>query len=390
MSASRVLSAAAALREFDLDQVAAFCDEPRDVIVAVLSSVSGCLQPVGDSGDRWRVLDQAELRRRSRALDPGAQPQVVRRTHRSNTDVTEIRLDYAAQTLLECDQTRPYEERRLQFVAATNALRQAVAALRSTSRPWWQLDVSPESLDAGTAEVDAVTLTRLRLTGEVAYLTKQDLIGHPLDTHDLVAAARRLLDRTRGVDLASMYDLVARFVDLVLLQAAPTPDKAAPGRLLSAVARGRVRARVESSVSSGLNDLVPLLENIGGGGEPAPRLYQELEDLPAGCKRIVVYTDLLELLPQQFRYRAGGCRLPGALIEAFTDPDTTVQLRTHASWLEQDLVRSPYGSDRALIGSAVHMLQQMTEQDATVDLSLRTRSDALCSELNRLAMVRFG
>jgi hypothetical protein len=366
--------------------VAAVCDEPSDVIVAVLSGASECIKPIGDAGDRWRVVDHAEVRRRSRAEDLADQPRVDRWRPGPIEDVTETRLHYAAQTLLEWDETRPYEERRLRLVAATNALRQAAAGLRPTT-PWWQLDLSPESLDADDAGVDAVTRTRLGVIGEVAYLTKQDLIGRALNTPDLVAAARRLLDRTRGVDLGPTCDLVARFVDLVLLQAAPTADDAAPGRLLSAVARGRVRARVENNLSDGLEELVPLLENIGRDGQPGPRLYQELEDLPSGCKRVVVYTDLLELLPQQFRYQAEGCRLPGALTEAFTAPDTTVQLRTHASWLEQDLVRSPYGSDRALIGSAVHMLQQIAEQGASDDTSLKTRSDTRCSELLRLARV---
>ena len=112
-----------------------------------------------------------------------------------------------------------------------------------------------------------------------------------------------------------------------------------------------------------------------------------MEDLPAGCKRIVVSTDLLALLPQHLGYRAGGFRLPGALVEAFTAPDTTIQLRQHAFSLEQDLVRSPYGSDRALIGSTALKLQEIAEQGAPDDQTLSTRSDALRSELLRLAKV---
>ena len=385
MSASRVLSAAAALREFDLDQVAAFCDEPPDVIRTVLADASGSIAPVEDTSDRWRVIDHRELRRRSRAQAAGEQPPKDERRYQPKNDVTETRLRYAEQVLVEWDGTRPFEERRLRLDAATNALRQAAANLSPESPAWWQLDISSGDLAPDNPRLDAATLMRLQVTQEVAYLTSQELVGHALNTPDLGAAAQRLQVRADGVDLQSMFDLIARFVDLFLYQAAPTPAGTAPGRLLTALATRRVRALAKKSQLDGLAALNPLLENIGRDGKPAPRLYQELADLPAGRKHVVVYTDLLEVLPRHFRYRAENSRLSGALTEAVTDPETTVQLRMHASRLEQDLVRSPYGSDRALIGSAIQLLHQIAEQGASDDGSLMTRSDARCSELYRLA-----
>lgn len=392
MSTAQVLAAAAALREFDLDQVAAFCDEPSSVILTVLGEASECVVRVGSEPTRWRVADAAELRRRIRAAEPQSAPVVDDQLRARLSDrIAVTRLDYAEQTLLDWDEQRPYEERRLRLAAANNALRQALATMTATGRPWWQLEVRPGGIAAsgtapGIGEEDALTAARLQFTVEVAFLTGQHLARRELSTPDLVAAAHRSL-ACRGVDLRQLFDLVARFVDLVLGQAAPTEAEPAPSRLLAALARRHVRDLVDHSVEGGLCALVPLLENVGRDGGRSPELYEELAELPSGRKHIVVFTDLLELLPDQLRYRAEGTRLPGTLTEAVTEPDTTAQLRANAIQLEQDLVLSPYPSDRALIGSAVHTLQWLTEREARVDRSLRDRSDARCAQLLHLATV---
>jgi hypothetical protein len=268
-----------------------------------------------------------------------------------------------------------------------------VAAMTPTDRPWWQLEVHPSGLDGavrtdpGGGVEDALTLARLQLNVEVAFLTRQNMAGRALRTADLVASAERLLARRRSVDLRLLFDLVARFVDLVLGQAAPTEEDSAPSRLLAALARRHVRDLVDHSLDTGLCALVPLLENVGREGGRSPELYAELGDLPSGRKHVVVYSDLLALLPEQFHYCERATRLPGTLTEAVTDADTTAQLRQSATWLERDLIGSPYPSDRALIGSAVHSLQWLTEREAPVDSGVRARSDARCSELLRLATV---
>ncbi len=390
MTASRVLSAAAALREFDLDQVAAFCDEPHDVIVAVLTEASSCVQRVGEADDRWRVIDQKGLRRRSRALGASEQTSVARPRFRPTDDLAETRLRYAEESLLSWDDQRPYEERRLQLMATTNALQQAAAGMSSTPRVWWKVEIAPGSLVLENLDVDAVTLTRLQVAEAVACLTKQGLYGQDPDPRDIVASARRLQVRARDVDLQLMSGLVGRFVDLVLALAVPTSDWAAPGRLVATTAIHRVRAEVRKSPVTGLDGLIPVVEGIGGDRAPSPGLFEELDVLPAGCRHVVVYTELLELLPRHFEYRASKSRLLGTLTEAVAAPDTADQLRSHASWLEQDLIQCPYGSDNALIGSAVHTLQQIAEYGARDDTSLIGRSDRRCSALLRLAEVTVG
>lgn len=387
MSASRVLSAAAALREFDLEQVAAFCDEPPEVIAAVLADASSCVRPVGEAGDRWRVVDPPLLRRLSRALGPSEQPSSSPEHPRPTDEVTQTRLRYAEETLLDWDDQRPYEERRLRLMAATSALRQAAADLSFTPQVWWKLQITPGGLDPHNPDLDPTTLTRLQVTEAVAYLTGQDLTGSGPDTHDLVASTKRLLVHAHDVDLRSMSDLVNRFVDLVLSLVAPPPTSAAPQRLVATIALRRVREVARRSLVAGLDELIPVVERVRGDGERTPGILQELGELPSGRTHVVVYTELLELLPRHFEYQEEGSCLLGTLTEAVTEPDTTHQLRRHAAWLARDLTQLPYGSGNALIGSATNALQQIAEMGAPDDSSLMTRFNARHEELMQLAKV---
>ena len=281
MSAARVLGAAAALRIFDLDQIAAFCDEPRDVIVAILEDASDCVEPVGDSGDRWRVEDRMELRRRSRIQPPGIEALGSRRHDpQPIDDLTETRLRYAEERLMNWDEELPFEERRLQLLAATNALRQAVADVSSTPRTWWQIEIDPGRQDPESWSVDAVTLTRLQVTQAVAYLTRQGLNGNIPNTDDLVASVRGLRSRAQNVDLQPMSGLVKRFVDLTLTLIAPSPDWARSGRLVATTALRRVGAVVRTSLTAGLDELIPVVEGMAESMNQPPSCFGSWEICP--------------------------------------------------------------------------------------------------------------
>ena len=105
MSAQRVLAAAAALREFSLEEVAAFCDEPQSVIVNVLESTAGAVTRTQDepAGSQvWRVQDLERLRRRVDAEQPDRKP-IDAPADEVRVEVSPAtRLQYAEQTLIEC------------------------------------------------------------------------------------------------------------------------------------------------------------------------------------------------------------------------------------------------------------------------------------------------
>ena len=392
MSTQRVLAAAAALREFSLEEVAVFCDEPPSVIVKVLENTAGAVTRLrdGPTGRQvWRVQDPEGLRRRVDAEQPAGEP-LDAPADKARVDVSHAtRLQYAEQTLIECGRGQSSDERRVLLATAMNHLRQVVANTLPPGRPWWAVELSPIELGVELSRyTDAATFTRLQLDVEVASLTEHDLTGRPVATKVLTDTVQRLQPLTSLLDQQRMHGVVGRFFDLVIAQVAPNQESsvAAPGRLLTALARRRVRAEVEHSLDGAMRSLVPLLTNIGrDDGDRQHGLYEVLADLPGGREHIVVYSDLLQLLPRQFGWQAAAERLPGALTEAVTESATSSHLKLCANMLEQDLLRSPYGSEPALIGSAVHVFHQLAEKGAGFDDSIRSRSDRTCCELLSLA-----
>ncbi|MGH3991425.1 MAG: hypothetical protein ACRDSN_03065, partial [Pseudonocardiaceae bacterium] len=142
-------------------------------------------------------------------------------------------------------------------------------------------------------------------------------------------------------------------------------------------------------VGTAMHSLVPLLECFSeqGGQAREQGLYQWLGHLPDGRDRVVVYADLLAILPRQCRWMAAAELLPGALVEAVTEPAATFRLGRCAAVLEHDLAHSPFGSDAALIGQAAHVFQDLADQAASIDGTVLDRSDRTRSELLTLAKV---
>ncbi len=392
MSVERVLAAAAALRSFTVDELAAFCDEQPPAIVAILDTASGHVERTGDDADppvaRWRVVDLDGLRRDLANRAETSRPDQVE-LHRDGAP-SATRLLLAEQTLSECAAAESAAERRILVATAKNHLRQVMAAILPGKRPWWSVELSLQRLgEAIEAHPDSPASTRLRLNVALACLAEHDAAGQPVPARDLVDTVVRFQRLTAVLEDPQLRGLVGCFFDLVMAQLAPRDRSSipAPDRLIAAVARRRVRAQVEHGVGAAMHSLVPLLENLGEQREPVREqgLYQVLGHLPDGRDRVVVYADLLQILPRQCTWQAAAELVPGALVEALTEPAASTHLAHCAEELEHDLARSPFGSDAALIGQAVHVFQDLAEQVASLDGSVRARSDRTRSELLTLA-----
>jgi len=157
--------------------------------------------------------------------------------------------------------------------------------------------------------------------------------------------------------------------------------------LIVAVARRRVRAKVGTDPAGAIRELEPMIRVLGSAPDRPPRdLHRTVQQLPDGRDVAVVYMDLLPLVPRQYRWQRIGEPLPGALVELVADPWVSEHLSTCASALETDLARSPYGSDRALIGQTAHVFQRLAEQTAGIDGGGILRGNQARSELLDLAM----
>jgi hypothetical protein len=181
--------------------------------------------------------------------------------------------------------------------------------------------------------------------------------------------------------------VVRGFVELVTAQLAPATAPAVD-RLVVAVARRRVRAKVGDDPDLAMGELEPLVRALGSAPDrpPVRDLHKNVRQLPDGRDVVVVYADLLPLLPMQYRWQRIGEPLPGALVELVTDRGVSEHLSLCAHVLEADLAQSPFCSDRALIGQAAHVFQRLAEQTARLDGGVVLRGNRTRSELLTLAM----
>ncbi|HEX2297771.1 MAG TPA: hypothetical protein VHH34_04500 [Pseudonocardiaceae bacterium] len=282
------------------------------------------------------------------------------------------------------------DERRILVATAKNHLRQILAGVVTGGSPWWSMDFSLQRLSEAIERCsDQPTCTRLCLNMALACLAERDVTGHPMPVPDLVHTVLAFQQLATLLEAPPLRELVGRFVDLVIAQLVPSDSstEAAPGRLLAAVARRRVRAQVDQGVAAAMHSLVPLLESLGGQQRPAQEqgLCRVLGHLPDGRDRVQVYTDLLQILPRQYLWQPAAELVPGALVEAVTEPQATSCLARCAEALERDLLRSPFRSDAALIGQVAHIFQILAEQATPLDGTVQDRSDRTRSELLMLA-----
>ncbi|MGH3937493.1 MAG: hypothetical protein ACRDTG_02490 [Pseudonocardiaceae bacterium] len=401
MSVERVLAAAAALRDFTVDQLAAFCDEQPPAIVAILDGASDRVERSDDAADpsvaRWRVVDLDGLRhdlavRTEEAVhteesQPGRAPAEPRHQDGAPSD---SRLLLAEQTLSYCATAESVTERRMLVATAKNHLRQVVASIRPERGPWWSVELSLQRLgEVIERRPDRPEFTRLRLDVALACLAECDAAGDPVPARDLVDTVLRFQRFTTALEDAELRDLVGRFFDLVMAQLVLRDRSVpAPERLIAAVARRRARAQVEHGVGAAMHALVPLLKSLDEqpGAAQEQGLYQVLGHLPDGRDRVAVYSDLLRILPQQWRIWQDTTELlPGALAVVVAEPEAANHLAHCAATLESDLVRSPFSSDAALIGQVAHVFQHLADQVASLDGTVRVRSDQTRGELVKLA-----
>ena len=237
---------------------------------------------------------------------------------------------------------------------------------------------------------DARYPLRLRMDFEVATITAKEAAGELVSANDLVWTAScfaELLERPADQRLEGLFQ---RFLDLSAALIAPGD---APTRLLVALAWHHVRALVAHDVGQASKTLVVILrqlreEHIEQDDYAMMDLYRFVEHLPGGLKRLVVYRHLLELLPYPLSCRTGDDILPGVLVEAIADSETSTHLAGIASRLQTGLDRSPFKSESALLGETAHVFHDVAVVAADRDESVLPRSDRMRRQLLEIAGAR--
>jgi hypothetical protein len=296
----------------------------------------------------------------------------------------------AEDTLLECVVEDSSDERRLLGRTAANHLRQAVADILGDELPWWALDVSSSAVGQALRQpASSVDAALLRVAVALARLSEREASGHPTTAGDL----RLTLHSCNDVGLPDTTDLkrvVDRLWDLseAVLGADQLDSTNAVSRLKSTLAKRRTRARAGDSAGSAMRSLVALLEGLLSPlhvGQPCA-LYQLLDRLPDGRDRVVVYCDLLSILPSRFSWQEADELLPGTMVEAVVERAASTHLDRSANALERHLYNSPFRSEAALLGQTAHVLGELAWADPFLDSSARARVDETRTDILQLAM----
>ncbi len=399
MSTAQVMAAAAALRRFSLDEIASLCEEEPAEIAGILRSIGTVVAPDDPAGQhhrgpRYRVVDLPELRlmlRQRTQTDPGGEVPtravVGHEDDRIDGTRAGARLQHAEESLLRCGAEPSPARRRIQVTTAVNHIKQVLARHLPGHPPWWQIEIAGDQLERQLREhADPIVSARLQLGVAVARLAVSNVAGITVPTGELIERVAGFRRDASKVDDQRVKVAVRGFVDLVTAQLA-TDAAPAVDRLVVTLARRRLGATAHDDAGSAMQALEPLVRSLGS---PTDRragcgLHRTIEQLPDGRDRVLVYADLLHILPAQFRWQKHRESLPGTLVEVVTEPAASAHLSNCARALENDLAQSPFHSDQSLIGLAAHVFQVLAQRDAELDGGVLARGDRTSSELMDLA-----
>jgi hypothetical protein len=402
MKSEVILAAAVALQEFRVQQLAAYCGATSDEVETALATVPGLVEPTGPHS--WHVVEASAVRAAISSAEPLPSPH---RTQGPAADALSqagltARLVVAEETLIECGTESSPGLRQVMAATARNNVLQLLAQLTPGPGGWWD-DVEPgSSLQAGSfqARIEAagqtvtgeIPLPRLRADFELACITGREAAGEPVPADDLMRTATRLRDVLLMIrEDGRLAQLFQRFIDLTIGLAGPagldTPSETARTRLLVALAWRRVRIVATHDVRQASERVLAILQLLQQerdelAGRTTIDLFRFVEHLPDGWNRLVVYRDLLELLPRQLEYRRQREPLPGVLVEAVADSRASDHLSRIAARLKDALDRSPFKSESALIGQAAHVFNDVAVHTAAdTDASVIRRSDQMRRQL---------
>jgi hypothetical protein len=392
MGRQKILAAALALHEFSPGRLAAFCGEDPDTVQDVLRTVPDLVEMA--PGRDCRVLDPATLRAAIKKSEPGG-PAVAERTRPRADGPDETALDarlvVAEETLVKCAAEESPMLRQVMAATARNNILQVIARIAPEQGPWWSIEPTGPRWASPAAPGDPVIPPpRLRADFALATITEREAAGEPVSGDYLVGTAvdlGRVSNPRADKRLCKLFEC---FVDLAANLAEPAGltagDESAPTRLLVALSWRRTRALAAQNVEWAAKTLVRLFQRLQEEHQPdhgpgAIDLYRFVEHLPDGWNRLVVYTDLLELLPRQFGCLTREDLLPGVLVEAVADAKTSIHLQGIAARLQDGLTRSPFRSDSALIGEVAHVLYEVALTTADLDDTVLPRSDQMRRQL---------
>jgi hypothetical protein len=164
------------------------------------------------------------------------------------------------------------------------------------------------------------------------------------------------------MDPVSLRQLLNGFVGVALVMTNSVFRTLSADRLITTLAWRSVQHEAASSAKAAARTPQLVIEQLLSRDNERDEwresgLLRLIARMPDGSAHVSVYSDLLRLLPGH-RVEHRSSVLAGVVVEVITDADAYPKLERCAEALNNDLRRSPFTSDAAMLGQVAQFFQE--------------------------------
>jgi hypothetical protein len=223
-------------------------------------------------------------------------------------------------------------------------------------------------------------------------------IGTPETTDssdDLRLVARDMFDLADNMDDAEYTSLLVHFLDTArrLTDARTTLEDrdwtARPAaRLFTALGWLQIRRQAVRDGKQAADAALRLLGDFystTGFRSLANRLCTVVQERPDRNLEVLVYDDLLDMLPRHLRVSRSKEVIPDLLVLAIVGADASARLSSLAERIEQEIDRARVVTDSGVLGVTAHVLADAAIEASKADETIIDRSDGVRTRILELA-----
>jgi len=202
------------------------------------------------------------------------------------------------------------------------------------------------------------------------------------------------------MDAAEFTSLLVYFLDLArrLTGARAEPREgdwsARPAaRLLTALGWLQIRRQATKDRKQAADAVLKMLGDFDSTLGPLPltsKLCTVVGELPDRQIEVLVYDDLLDMLPRHLRVSRSKEVIPDLLVLAIVGADASARLEGLAARIETEIDRTKVMSDNGVLGVTAHVLADAAAEASAADETLRDRSDNVRTRILELAGASLG
>jgi len=275
------------------------------------------------------------------------------------------RLTFAERTLAGAVSRMEDADRLATAQKVENYLLQCIALLQPSVGPWSRLRSVADihQLIDGNLR-DAPKVARILLDLDLVRILMAATERGPVELQDLSRAASTVAFLAERMEPAALRQLLNGFIGVALAMTNSVFRTMSAERLIATLAWRNIQREAASSATAAARALQLVIEQLlsrdrdrddwGPSG-----LLRLIAHMPDGTVHVSVYSDLLSFLPSH-RVERRSSALAGVVVDVTTDAGAYPELERCAEGLVDDLRRSPFASDAAMLGQVAQFFQQWT------------------------------